>query len=123
MLAEADMIILPRLAHPTAPITEEVLAALRGAAERGVRLDSICVGAFILAAAGLLDGLQATTHWNATDLLTRYYPTVQVDPAVLFVDNGQILTSAALRPDSTSACTSSARISAPQWQRTRRASQ
>ena len=94
MLAEADTIILPGRADPTAPIAEEVLAALRVATANGVRLASICVGAFILAAAGLLDGLRATTHWNATDLLARRYPAVRVDPDVLFVDNGQILTSA-----------------------------
>ncbi len=93
-LAEAEMIIVPGVADPTAPIAEEVLAALRRAAARGVRLVSICVGAFVLAAAGLLDGLRATTHWNATDLLARRYPAVRVDPDVLFVDNGQILTSA-----------------------------
>ena len=94
MLAEADTIILPGLADPTAPVAEEVLAALRAATANGVRLASTCVGAFILAAAGLLDGLRATTHWNATDLLARRYPAVRVDPHALFVDNGQILTSA-----------------------------
>ena len=94
MLAEVETIIVPGLADPTAPIADEALAALRGAAANGVRLASICVGAFILAAAGLLDGLRATTHWNATDLLARRYPALQVDPDVLFVDNGQILTSA-----------------------------
>lgn len=61
-LAEADTIILPGLADPTAPIPDDVLLALRNAAARGARIASICVGAFTLAATGLLDGLRATTH-------------------------------------------------------------
>jgi transcriptional regulator GlxA family with amidase domain len=71
-----------------------VLAALREAAAAGTRIVSICVGAFVLAEAGLLDGLRATTHWVAADLLARTYPLVEVEPDVLYVDNGQILTSA-----------------------------
>lgn len=93
-LVEADTIILPGLADPTAPISDEVLVALRSASARGARMASICVGAFILAATGLLDGLRATTHWAAARELARRYPKVQVDADVLFVDNGQILTSA-----------------------------
>jgi transcriptional regulator GlxA family with amidase domain len=71
-----------------------VLAALREAAAAGTRIVSICVGAFVLAEAGLLDGLRATTHWIAAELLARIYPSVEVQPDVLYVDNGQILTSA-----------------------------
>lgn len=93
-LAEADTIFLPGLADPTAPLPETVLIALRTASANGTRLASICVGAFTLAAAGLLDGLQATTHWMAAATLARLYPAVDVDANVLFVDNGQILTSA-----------------------------
>jgi len=93
-LAEADTIILPGLADPTAPIPEDVLSALRTAATNGTRIASICVGAFTLAATGLLDGLRATTHWVAAGELARRYPAVEVDADVLFVDNGQILTSA-----------------------------
>lgn len=93
-LAGADTIILPGLADPTAHISEDVLEALRAAAEGGTRIASICVGAFTLAAAGLLDGLRATTHWAAAKELSRRYPDVDVDADVLFVDNGQILTSA-----------------------------
>src|SRR5579871_5547581 len=66
MLAEAGTIIIPGLADPLAPIPDAVLDALRSAAANGARLASICVGAFTLAATGLLDGLGATTHWNAT---------------------------------------------------------
>ena len=93
-LAGADTIMLPGLADPGAPIPEEVLDALRGAAGGGARIASICVGAFTLAATGLLDGLRATTHWAAANELARLYPAVEVDADVLFVDNGQVLTSA-----------------------------
>ena len=93
-LREADTIIVPGLADLVEQIPEEVLEALRAAAEGGTRIASICVGAFTLAAAGLLNGLRATTHWAAARELSRLYPAVDVDADVLFVDNGQILTSA-----------------------------
>jgi transcriptional regulator GlxA family with amidase domain len=93
-LPEADTIILPGLADPTAPVPADVLEALRGAAKGGTRIASICVGAFTLAATGLLRGLRATTHWAAAKELSRRYPDVDVDAGVLFVDNGQVLTSA-----------------------------
>ncbi|GGY86167.1 GlxA family transcriptional regulator [Streptomyces avidinii] len=93
-LAEADTIMVPGTADPTAPVPEEVLDALREAAGRGTRIASICVGAFVLAATGLLDGLRATTHWSAADLLAALHPAVEVDPGVLYVDNGHLLTSA-----------------------------
>ncbi|MFD9895796.1 GlxA family transcriptional regulator [Amycolatopsis sp. NPDC059027] len=92
-LAEADTIILPGCQDLT-PVPEEVLDALRKAAADGTRLASICSGAFILAATGLLDGLRATTHWLAADTLARLHPAVDVDADVLYVDNGQFLTSA-----------------------------
>lgn len=94
ILAEVDTIIVPGLVHPIVPIPNDVVAALRNAAERRARIASICVGAFTLAAAGLLNGLRATTHWAAASELARQYPEVDVDENVLFVDNGQILTSA-----------------------------
>jgi transcriptional regulator GlxA family with amidase domain len=94
MLAEAETIILPGLTDSTVSIPDDVLVALREAAARGARVASICSGAFILAATGLLDGLRATTHWVAASELARQYPKVEVDPNVLFVDNGKILTSA-----------------------------
>ncbi|MDQ7906279.1 helix-turn-helix domain-containing protein [Phytohabitans sp. ZYX-F-186] len=93
-LASADTIILPGCTDPAAPIPGEVLDALRAAAADGTRIASICAGAFILAATGLLDGLRATTHWLAADLLVERHPAVVVDPDVLYVDNGQLLTSA-----------------------------
>ena len=92
-LAAADTIVLPawRVAEePPRPLLDAVLAAYR----RGARLASICSGAFILAAAGLLDGRPATTHWRYAAQLAARYPNVRVDPDVLYVDDGQILTSA-----------------------------
>ena len=71
-----------------------VLAALRAAAARGARIMSVCTGAFVLAYAGLLDGRRAATHWGWAAALARQFPAVTVDPAVLYVDEGQILTSA-----------------------------
>ncbi len=93
-LAGAGTIVVPGLADPTASVPEDVLEALRQAAEGGARVASICVGAFTLAAAGLLDGLRATTHWAAAEELSSRYPGIDVDAGVLFVDNGQVLTSA-----------------------------
>ena len=92
-LAEADTIVLPGCADP-APVPEKVLDALRQAAARGARLASICSGAFVLAATGLLDGLRVTTHWRAAGVLAALHPAIDVDPGVLYVDNGQFLTSA-----------------------------
>ncbi|TVL90764.1 GlxA family transcriptional regulator [Streptomyces sp. SAJ15] len=93
-LAEADTIMLPGIAKPVGPFPEEVLAALRRAAASGTRIASICAGSFVLAAAGLLDGLRATTHWAAAAELAARHPEIEVDPDVLYVDNGQFLTSA-----------------------------
>ncbi|MFF1476843.1 GlxA family transcriptional regulator [Streptomyces sp. NPDC058301] len=93
-LAEADTIVLPGCADPAAAVPDDVLDALRRAAARGSRIASICTGAFVLAATGLLDGHRATTHWAAAALLAERHPAVDVDPAVLYVDNGQLLTSA-----------------------------
>ncbi|MFD4926936.1 GlxA family transcriptional regulator [Streptomyces goshikiensis] len=93
-LAEADTIVLPGVADLDAPLPPEVLDALRRAAGRGTRIASICVGAFVLAATGLLDGLRATTHWMAAPALAARYPGIEVDADVLYIDNGQLLTSA-----------------------------
>ncbi|GIJ45096.1 AraC family transcriptional regulator [Virgisporangium aliadipatigenens] len=92
-LREADTIVVPGCTD-VAPPPPPVLDALRGAASRGTRIASICGGAFVLAATGLLDGLRATTHWIAAAELARRHPAVVVDPDVLYVDNGQLLTSA-----------------------------
>ncbi|MEV3858971.1 helix-turn-helix domain-containing protein [Streptomyces sp. NPDC050095] len=93
-LKGADTIVIPGTAAPTAPLPAAVRDALRSAAADGTRIASICVGTFPLAATGLLDGLRATTHWIAADLLASTYPAIDVDADVLYVDNGQFLTSA-----------------------------
>jgi transcriptional regulator GlxA family with amidase domain len=93
-LAEADTIIVPGRSEDAGPPPEEALAALRSAAARGTRIASICSGAFTLAATGLLDGLRATTHWIAAGRLAELFPQLDVRPDVLYVDNGQFLTSA-----------------------------
>jgi transcriptional regulator GlxA family with amidase domain len=93
-LADADTIMLPGRENPTGPLPAGVLDALRSAAANGTRIASICAGAFTLAATGLLDGRRATTHWVATALFAETYPRIDVDPDVLYVDNGQFLTSA-----------------------------
>ncbi|MGW7351666.1 GlxA family transcriptional regulator [Streptomyces phytohabitans] len=93
-LADADTVVVPGAPHPTAALPPEVAEGLRAAARAGTRIASVCVGAFVLAETGLLDGLRATTHWAATAELARAYPRIEVDPDVLYVDNGQILTSA-----------------------------
>ena len=92
-LADADTIVVPGRARPVAP-SARVRAALVTAAAGGTRMVSICTGAFVLAAAGLLDGRRATTHWQYAAALARDYPAVTVDPHVLYVDEGNVLTSA-----------------------------
>lgn len=93
-LADADTIIVPGCSDPRTSIPPEVRDALRQAAANGTRIASICSGAFTLAATGLLDGLRATTHWLGAPALAALYPQINVDPDVLYVDNGQLLTSA-----------------------------
>lgn len=95
VLEHADTIIVPGY-ESSHPLPEPTLEALRAAYARGTRIVSVCTGAFALAAAGLLDGRRATTHWRATTLLTQQYPNVSVDPAVLYVDEGQVSTSAGI---------------------------
>jgi transcriptional regulator GlxA family with amidase domain len=95
LLDEADTVVVPGIAHnsPTLTGTPEVREALRRAAGHA-RIMSICTGAFLLAEAGLLDGRPATTHWAYADDFRRRYPQVRLDPDVLFVDDGDVLTSA-----------------------------
>jgi len=94
-IGRADTVVVPGWG-PTLdePIPEAVLAALRRAHARGARLVSICSGAFVLAATGLLDGKRATTHWRYTKLFAERFPRVKLVPDVLYVDEGQLLTSA-----------------------------
>ncbi len=93
-LAVADTIVVTGYEDVLEPPPEPLLAALRAAAARGTRLISICTGAFALAWAGLLDGRRATTHWRSAAQLAARFPSVSVDPGVLYVDDGDILTSA-----------------------------
>jgi len=98
-LATADTVVVPgtRLAGPRTDgsLPAEVAAAL-ATIRPGTRLVSICTGAFVLAAAGLLEGRTATTHWEYSDQLSALHPGVVVDPGVLFTDDGDVLTSAGL---------------------------
>ncbi|MBU8818313.1 GlxA family transcriptional regulator [Mycolicibacterium goodii] len=98
-LATADTVVIPGTTYPAARVDgvlgENVAAAL-SRIRPGTRLVSICTGAFVLAAAGLLDGRPATTHWRYADDLRSLHPTIEVDENVLFVDDGDLLTSAGL---------------------------
>jgi transcriptional regulator GlxA family with amidase domain len=97
VLATADTVVLPgvafALAMPDGTLPADVVQALRAAAQRS-RIVSICTGAFVLAAAGLLDRRRATTHWLYADRFRELYPQVDLDADVLFVDDGDVLTSA-----------------------------
>ncbi|WP_410608219.1 GlxA family transcriptional regulator [Amycolatopsis sp. lyj-109] len=92
-LARADTVVVPGY-DLDRPIPAAASTALRRAHAAGVRMVSICSGVFALAEAGLLDGLTVTTHWRAAELLTRKHPKVTVNPDVLYLDHGQLLTSA-----------------------------
>ena len=93
-LAGADTVLVPGFVPHARVPPATVLEALRTAHARGARMASICTGAFALAAAGILDGRRATTHWRDTAELTALYPAVRVEPDVLYVDEGDVLTSA-----------------------------
>jgi transcriptional regulator GlxA family with amidase domain len=93
-LDAADTVIVPGYAEFHAELPIDVLDALRAAHRNGARMVSICSGVFALAAAGLLDGRPATTHWAASDRLRNHYPNIDVQPNRIFVDDGDILTSA-----------------------------
>jgi transcriptional regulator GlxA family with amidase domain len=93
-LARADTVIVPGWAEVDVEPPAELVDAVRAAHAAGARVASLCTGAFVLAAAGLLDGKRATTHWAHTRALADRHPRVAVDPDVLYVDNGSVLTSA-----------------------------
>jgi transcriptional regulator GlxA family with amidase domain len=93
-LRHADTVIVPGWADVDVDPPAELVDAVRAAHEAGRRVASLCTGAFVLAAAGLLDGRRATTHWAHTEALAGLHPRVEVDPDVLYVDNGSVLTSA-----------------------------
>lgn len=93
-LRTADIIVIPGWRSPDETPPDVLLRALRRAHARGARVVAICSAAFVLAAAGLLDGRRATTHWQYTEKLRTRYPLVRVEPNVLYVDEGDVLTSA-----------------------------
>jgi AraC family transcriptional activator FtrA len=94
LLGDARTIIIPGWRDRNAAVPEALITALRQAHARGARLLSICSGVFVLAATGLLDGHGATTHWRYTSELAARFPNILVNPDVLYVDSGQLITSA-----------------------------
>lgn len=95
-LAKADTIVVPGYLAVFDPPPQEATAALRRAAARGARVISVCTGAYALAHAGLLDGRRATTHWGWAEELAARFPAIEVDAAALYVDEGEVMTSAGL---------------------------
>jgi len=93
-LQRADTIVIPGWRDADEPPPEALLAALRRANRRGARVLSICSGVFVVAAAGLLDGKRATTHWRYAERLAARFPKIRVEPDVLYIDEGRVLTSA-----------------------------
>lgn len=94
VLRASNTVIVPACESTGTVTSPEVCGALRAAHAAGARIASICTGAFVLAEAGLLHGRPATTHWMHTGELASRYPSVRVDPDVLYIDDGDILTSA-----------------------------
>lgn len=94
ILARADTIVVPGWRDADEPPPKPLVDALRAAHARGARLCSICSGVFVLAAAGVLDGRAATTHWRYAARLAERFPAVEVRPNALYVDEGRVLTSA-----------------------------
>lgn len=93
-LEEADTIVIPGWRGVDVPVPEALAAALVRAHARGARIATICSGAFVLAAAGLLDGRRATTHWLYAEALRAAFPAIRVEPDVLYVEDGRLITSA-----------------------------
>jgi transcriptional regulator GlxA family with amidase domain len=93
-IRQADTVIIPGWSHSDDPASPELIAELQRAHRRGARMVSFCTGAFPLAQAGLLDGLEATTHWSHAEKFRARFPLVRLNPSALYVDSGQVLTSA-----------------------------
>lgn len=93
-LGEMDMVIVPSWSDPAIAPPAELLVALKRAHCRGAKVVGLCMGAFVLAACGLLDGRPATTHWNWMQAFSQLYPSVALDRNVLYVDEGDVVTSA-----------------------------
>lgn len=94
VLAEAQTIIVPSWRDPAERPPQELLDALLAAHRRGALIVGLCLGAYVLAAAGLLDGRRATTHWGWVEDFAARFPAVTVDAEVLYLDDGDLLTSA-----------------------------
>ncbi|WP_249673868.1 transcriptional regulator FtrA [Pseudomonas abieticivorans] len=94
LLEQAGTVVIPGWRDLAEEVPAGLLDALRAASQRGCRIVTICAGTFVLAATGLLAGRRATTHWHHHEALSRAYPDIQVEPSVLYVDEGNILTSA-----------------------------
>ncbi len=94
LLDRAGTIIIPGWRSADAPVPSALITKLRCAGEQGARVLSVCTGAFVLAEAGLLDGRRATTHWVYADRFRERFPNVHLDPDVLYVDEGNVITSA-----------------------------
>jgi transcriptional regulator GlxA family with amidase domain len=90
----ADIVVMPSWHDDCRVAPAALLEALRGAQRRGATVVGLCLGAFPLAQAGVLDGKRATTHWQSVDALAERHPKVKVNPDVLYVDEGEVLTSA-----------------------------
>ncbi len=90
----AGIVVVPTWRHPLEEPPEPALDAIRAAYADGALVVSLCLGAFVVAATGLLDGRRAATHWFHAPTLATRYPQVSVDPSVLFVDDGDLVTSA-----------------------------
>ncbi len=112
VLAEADTVVVPASGVDYAPGTERsagrlspAMADALGRIRPGTRIASICTGAFVLAAAGLLDGRRATTHWRSVADFRRLFPSVELDADVLYTDEGDVLTAAGSPRGSICACT------------------
>ncbi|MDK1492468.1 transcriptional regulator FtrA [Sinorhizobium sp. 7-81] len=93
-LHRAGTIIVPGWRGPDEPVPDQICNALVCAHAGGARIVSICGGAYVLAAAGLLDGRRATTHWRFAEGLAQRYPAIEIDASCLYVDEGDVLTSA-----------------------------
>lgn len=91
---EAGTVIVPSWRNPEERPSQQLLDAIRSAHARGAKIVGLCLGAFVLAEAGILDGRRATTHWNWAPLFARRYPQVELDADVLYIDEGDVMTSA-----------------------------
>lgn len=94
LLEQADLIVVPGWRAILSPVPEDLLETLKAAHARGARLMSLCSGIAVLAATGLLDGRRATTHWRYADIIAAHHPEIRLDPDVLYIDEGQVLTAA-----------------------------